>query len=157
MTSLETPKWFVLQKKMVWYSMLQMLDLQWVLESMEDFFFKELEDIIFSYKTMNLPFSVFLSLLQTLPPLLKKYAAPSKEPEKEQFIMKSRSASRGIYENITYKDLLLLLSFVFRIPKSIEMEIVCEERRMELFWLKTKIPAEQLQYCNYNNLHFSDV
>lgn len=108
---------------------------------------------------MNLPFSVFLflSLLQTLPALLKKCAAPSKEPEKEQFIMKSRSASRGIYENITYKGFLLLLSFVFRIPKSIKMEIVCEERRMELFWLKTKIPAEQLQYCNYNNLHFSDV
>lgn len=51
----------------------------------------------------------------------------------------------------------LLLSFVFRIPKSIKMEIVREERRMELFCLKTKIPAEQLQYCNYNNLHFSDV
>lgn len=68
---------------------------------------------------MNLPFSVFLflSLLQTLPALLKKCAAPSKEPEKEQFIMKSRSASRGIYENITYKGFFIVTFIRFSHPE----------------------------------------
>lgn len=113
---------------------------------------------------MNLPFPVFfpLPLLQTLSSLLKKYSAPSKKPEKEKLIMKSRSASRGIYENIVpsrrhIQGLFIVTFFCFLRPQVYkDGNNVCGEEK-RTFLALTKIPAEQLQYCNYNNLHFSDV
>lgn len=117
------------------------------------YFLKELEDKIFSYKAVNLPLSS--SLCFKLFPHSLKIMQPLQRSQKR------RSASR-IYENIVpskrhIRRLSIVIFLCFFILKSIKVEMMFEERKWEFLWLQNKIPVEQLQYCNYNNLHFSDA
>lgn len=144
-----------------------MSDLQWVLEGME-YFFKVFEDIIFSYKAIILPSSAFrflsLSSLQPLSPPSERCVAPSKEHcQRKKHLLQNQVLLQGGFIKVLFPPennhkgfLLLFFSLLFN-WKSIKMEIECEKKKRNFFGSKLKIPAEQLQYCNYHNLRLSSV
>lgn len=167
LTSLAPPERYLLQKKMAGL-VLKAVNVWPAIGPWghERYFLKGFEDIILSYKAISFPSFAFVSLfpLQPLPSVPETCVAPAEEHcQRKKNLLQNQVLLQGGFIKVSslpennHKGFLLLFSSLLYICKSIKMEIGCEERRGELFWLQTKLPSEQLQYCNYHNLCFSNV